>query len=99
MGVTVIVSFQARADKVDALLEFLTGLQPGVIEAGCQSITLLQDQGECDRIFEIEQWESAEQHQAMVQQAEVAGAFAPFAELLAAPFEVRYLHTVKASVR
>ncbi len=43
MSVTVIVSFQAKPDKVEALLEFLAGLQPTVIEAGCHHISLLQD--------------------------------------------------------
>ena len=97
MSVTVIVSFQAKSDKIDALLEFLVSLQPKVLEAGCKSISLLQDQNQKHRIFEIEQWESAEEHQHMVKQAEESDAFAPFADLLEAPFEAHYLHTVRSS--
>lgn len=97
MATTIIVSFQAKSGKSKALLEFLTGLQPGVIEAGCQSITLLQDQNQPDSVFEIEQWPSAEAHQQMVKHASEAGAFDPLNDLLAAPFHVHYLTTIHQS--
>jgi len=97
MSVTVIVSFKAKSDKIDALLEFLVNLQPNMLEAGCRSISLLQDQKQKDRVFVVQQWESAEEHEQMVKQAEETGAFAPFADLLEAPFEVHYLDTVRSS--
>ncbi len=97
MSVTVIVSFQAKADKIDALLEFLTNLQPKVIEAGCHRISVLQDQNQPLRVFEIEEWESTEAHQHMVKQAQESGAFDPFTELLDGSFEVYYLNTVHST--
>ena len=97
MSVTVIISFQAKPDKTDALLEFLANVQPNVIEAGCKSISLLQDQNQKHRIFEIEQWDSTEEYKQVVKQAEESGAFAPIADLLAAPFDVHCLDTVRSS--
>jgi quinol monooxygenase YgiN len=95
MSTTVIVSFQAKSDQVDALAEFLSGIQPGVIEAGGLSISLTQDQDDPTRFFEIEVWESADAHKAFVEGAAAAGAFEPFDALLAGPFVVNYLSTIK----
>jgi quinol monooxygenase YgiN len=97
MSVTVIVSFQAKPDKIDALLEFLANVQPNAIKAGCRSISLLQDQTEKHRIYEIEEWESAEEHQKMVKQAEESGAFGPVADLTEGPPENHYLDTIRSS--
>jgi quinol monooxygenase YgiN len=97
MSATVIVSFQAKSDQVKALSDFLSGLQAGVLEAGGLSITLLQDQDDPTRFFEIEKWPSADAHKNFVQGAAAAGAFKPFEALLATPFQVNYLDTVKHS--
>ncbi len=94
MSFTVIVSYQAKSDKFDALLDFLTDFQPYLLDAGCKSVSLLQDQKH--RIFEIEQWESAEAHEQMVNQAEEAGAFGPLAELLEVPYVAYSLDTIHA---
>lgn len=95
MSTTVVVKFQAKADKIDALKEFLSGIQPGVIQAGGKKITMLQDQNDASVFFELEKWNSAEEHQAFIKNAAEAGAFKPFDELLAGPFDVHYLETVK----
>lgn len=97
MNVTVVVAFQAKSDQVEPLLEFLAGVQSRVIQAGCISISLLQDQEDPTRVFEIEVWKTADDHKRFVQSAEESGAFAPFEKLLAAPIEGHYLNTVKHS--
>ena len=97
MSTTVIISFQAKPDQVETLLEFLSGLQTGLLEAGCLSVSLLQDQDDPTRCFEVEQWSSAEGHKRFVEGAASAGAFEPFEAMLAAPFTVNYLDTVKHS--
>ena len=97
MSATVVVSFQAKPDQVESLLKFLSGVQSRVIEAGCLSISLLQDQDDPTRIFEIEVWQTADGHQKFVQSATTSGAFKPFETLLAAPIKANYLKTVKHS--
>jgi quinol monooxygenase YgiN len=96
MSFTVIVSYQAKSDKIDALLDFLTDFQPNLLDAGCESVSLLQDQDQRHRIFEIEQWESAEAHEQMVNQAEEASAFDLLAELLEVPYVAYSLDTIHA---
>ena len=97
MSATVVVAFEAKPDRVEALLAFLSGVQSRVIEAGCLSISLLQDQYDPTRIFEIEVWKTADDHKRFVQGAISSGAFKPFDELLAAPFKGNYLNTIKHS--
>ena len=60
-------------------------------------MSLLQDQDDPTRVFEIEEWASSNEHKRFAAQAAAAGAFAPFDELLAAPFEVSYVDTVSRS--
>lgn len=96
MSVTVIVSYQAKLDKIDALLDFLTDFQSNLLDAGCKSISLLQDQDEKHRIFEIEEWESAEAHDKMVKQAEEASALDGLDELLEVPVAAYSLDTIHA---
>jgi quinol monooxygenase YgiN len=97
MSATVIVSFRAKPEQAPALLTFLSGLQPGMLAAGAQTVSLLQDQDDPTRVFEIEEWASSDAHKRFVAQAAAAGAFAPFDELLVTPFEVTYANTVARS--
>ncbi|RJR43032.1 MAG: antibiotic biosynthesis monooxygenase [Desulfobacteraceae bacterium] len=97
MSTTVVVSFQAKPDQVEPLLKFLSGVQARVIEAGCHSISLLQDQDDPTRIFEIEVWEKADGHRKFIEGAAGSGAFKPFDTYLAAPPKANYLKTVKRS--
>lgn len=97
MSATVVVSFQAKPDRVKPLLQFLSGVQSRVIEAGGLSISLLQDQDDPTRIFEIEVWRTADDHKRFIKSAESSGAFKPFEAFLAAPPEAHYLNTVKRS--
>lgn len=95
MPTTVIVNFEAKPDKRDALVAFLEGVQPGAIEAGCKSIAVNRVQGSDSRVVEVEYWDSRRAHEAFVAAAVEAGAFAPFDDLLAGPFEVLYLDVAK----
>jgi len=97
MSTTVIVTFQAKPDQVEALSAFLSGLQSGVLEAGGLSISALQDQDDPTLFFEVEVWPSADDHKRFVEGAASVGAFEPFDALLAAPFKINYLATVKHS--
>jgi quinol monooxygenase YgiN len=97
MSATVIVSLQTKPDQVQALSDFLSALQPTVLEAGGLSISLLQDQDDPTKFFEVEVWPSADDHKQFVEAAAAAGGFEPFEAILAAPFSVNYLNTVKHS--
>ena len=97
MSVTVIVAFQAKPDQAGSLLAFLSSVQARVIKAGCLSISLLQDQDDPTRIFEIEVWQTADDHKKFIQSATSSGAFKPFDTFLAAPIMGNYLNTVKHS--
>jgi quinol monooxygenase YgiN len=97
MSVTVVVAFQAKPDQVESLLAFLSTVQARVIKAGCLSISLLQDQDDPTRIFEIERWQTADDHKRFVQLATASGAFAPFDAFLSVPPKGHYLNTVKHS--
>ena len=95
MSATVIVKFQARPDKVQALLDFLSSLQPVVIEEGCKSISLLQDEDDPTLIFEVEKWSSADEHKKFIKKAAEAGGFKPLEDLLQGAFTINYLNTAK----
>jgi quinol monooxygenase YgiN len=97
MTVTVVVAFQAKPDQAGSLLAFLSSVQARVIKAGCLSISLLQDQDDPTRIFELEVWQKADDHKRFIQSAVSSGAFAPFDALLSGPPEAHYLDTVKHS--
>lgn len=97
MSVTVIVTFDTKPDQVDGLSTFLSGLQEGMLEAGCDSVALLHDQDQATRFYEIEHWPSSQAHKEFVKVAAEAGAFKPFDQFLLRPFEVNYLDTVKSS--
>ena len=90
MPVTVTVQFTAKPGKRPDLLEFMKGVQAVAIEAGCHSIAVYADLEDENRAFEVEYWENQAAHQAFVKGAAEAGAFAPFDDLLAAPFVISY---------
>ena len=95
MATIVVIRFQAQAGKRAALVDFLSGVQPGAIEAGCKSIALNTQDDAADVVWEVERWDERAAHEKFVAGAVAAGAFKPFDDLLAAPFEVTYVTTVK----
>ena len=95
MSTTVIVSFQVKPDQVDALLKLLSDVQSTVIQGGGHSISLMQDQTDPTRVFEVEVWPSADDHKRYIEGANASGTFAPLEAMLAAPPEAHYVNTVK----
>ena len=78
----------AQGGKRDALIDFLKGVQAGAIKSGCHSIAVHSDSSTDDEVVEIEYWDRSDDHKKFVGAAAKAGAFEPFGELLAAPFEI-----------
>jgi quinol monooxygenase YgiN len=97
MSSNVILTFQAKPDRVNLLLEFLTDLQDDIIEAGALTASLMQDQSDPASVLEVDVWQSAEEHKSFIKAATAAGAFKPLESLLLSPFQVNYLDTVKYS--
>jgi hypothetical protein len=67
---------------VESLPAFLSGVQSRVTEAGCLSISLLQDQDDRTRVFEIEVWRTADDHKRFVRSAISSGTFKPLDGIL-----------------
>ena len=88
MAIKVIVELQAKpGERVELrnLLESVaTKYAPG--EPGFLGSTRYEVLDNPDMLFEIADWESAEVRAAAMQEAMATGAYAPLAELLAAPF-------------
>ena len=97
MAVTVIVNFKSKAGQRDALVEFLKGVQPGALAAGCKNIAVHQNVDAEDHVVEVEHWDSKNAHVKFVEAAAAAGAFKPFEAMLAEPFKVDYLEVQKHS--
>lgn len=90
MSVTAIITFRTQPGKRDSLIEFLKGVQPAAIEAGCHSIAVHSVIDNDDAVVEVEYWDAKEEHEAFVDAAAKAGAFEPLNEILAGPFDVQY---------
>jgi quinol monooxygenase YgiN len=99
MPTTAIIHFTAAPGQRDALLAFLEGVQDAAIAAGCHSIAVHRDVDEPDKVFEVEYWDSKEDHERFVKGAADAGAFAPFETLLAGPFSIAYGEPTKRTKR
>ena len=89
MSIKVIVELQAkpgRRAELERLLDSLVASQgaglPGFL--GSSRYEVLDDP---DTRVEISEWESAEARLAHMEEAAATGAYAPLAELLAAPFK------------
>jgi len=86
MTVKVIIEFTAKPGKRDELIGWIDGMMadappmPGSIDA-----TFYKAADDPDLLVEIANWQSAEARDAVYEQIEASGAFAPMLELLAAP--------------
>lgn len=87
MAIKVIVEFQAKAGKRAALKSLLESVVatlgpglPGFLGSACYEVL-----DNPDILVEIADWESAEERAAAMQQAMVSGAYAPLADMVAAP--------------
>ena len=88
MAIKVIVELQAkpgkRAELKNLLESVVTKLGPGT--PGFLGSTRYEVFDNSDTLVEIADWESAEVRVAAMQEAMATGAYAPLAELVAAPF-------------
>lgn len=67
MGVTRMGEMQTHPDRVEEMAEFLRSIIPLITGSeGCISCRLLHNQDDPTRFVMIEEWESAEFHQASV---------------------------------
>ena len=97
MSAHVITTFQAKPDRVDDLLDFLTGFQDRIIKAGALTASLMQDEHDPTRILEEDVWQTTGEHEKFLEAATGAGELGPLEGLLLAPVQVNYLDTVKYS--
>ena len=97
MGITAVVSFDSRPDRVEQVITMMEELQPLAISMGCTRITLYRDQHDPERIMEVEYWPSAQAQLDYVTQLESSGIFDDVDDLLKVPVEVHILDAVKSS--
>jgi len=88
MVVKVIVEFQAKPGKRAELLRLIDSVMEthAAQMKGFFGSSLFEVPENPDMLVEIADWESAEARMAVMEQAAAADLFAPFMELLAAPF-------------
>ncbi|MFC9919432.1 putative quinol monooxygenase [Agromyces binzhouensis] len=90
MAIKVIVELTAHPGRRDELVRWLDDLiaSQGADQPGFIGSTRYEVLGDPDALVEIADWESAEARAAHMEQAAATGAYAPLAEMLAAPFRV-----------
>jgi quinol monooxygenase YgiN len=97
MSAHVVMTFQAKPDRVNDLLDFLTGLQDRTIKAGALTASLMQDENDPTRILEEEVWQTTGEHKRFLKTATEAGELESLNGLLVTPLQVSYFDTVKYS--
>src|SRR5690606_11031906 len=92
MPVTVVVAFRAKPGRAEELVRWLREKQPKLQRFdGFLSIVLARDEEDADRSVEIERWDSAAHHRAMVEEVAAAGGWNELDALTEAEPEVSYL--------
>lgn len=97
MSSHVVLTFLAKPDSVESLVQQLTEFQDRSIHTGAITASLMQDENDSNRLIEEEVWLSAEHHQRFLAEERDAGSLASLEALLASPVEVSYLDTLKYS--
>ena len=96
MAIKVIIEFQAqpgkRADLKNLLESVVTQLGPGT--PGFLGSTRYEVFDNPDLLVEIADWASAEGRAAAMQEAMASGAYAPLADLVAAPFRATVIQAL-----
>lgn len=87
MAVKVIVEMKAKPGQRDELLSLVESIitEHGPNMPGLLGATLYKAVDDPDMLVEIADWESGEAREAVLKEAEAAGALAPMFDLLAAP--------------
>ena len=95
MAIKVIVELQAKPGKRVELRNLLESVATtlGPNAPGYLGATRYEVLDNPDIVVEIADWESADMRAAAMQQAMDSGAYAPLAELLAAPFRATVIHS------
>ena len=88
MTISVIVELQARPGKRTDLSSFLEAMvtEHGPSQSGFLGSRRYEVVDDPDKLVEIADWQSTEARQAHMEEAAATGAYAPLAEMLAAPF-------------
>ena len=94
MAVKVIVEFTTKSGKRDELLGWIEGMMAGGPPMpGSLGAVFYKAVEDPDVVVEIADWESAQAREAVFEQIEVSGGFAPMLEFLAAPPRTTVLET------
>ena len=100
MSVTALIRFHAQPGRGAELAAWLTANQPGLRAfAGFQHIALHRDASDPDRVVEIERWDRAEDHRAMVEAVAARGGWDALEALLVAEPETVYLEELASLAR
>jgi heme-degrading monooxygenase HmoA len=90
-----LIVFRAKPGQGAALVAFLRDNQPKLLGfRGFRAIQLLRDEHDPDRVIELEEWDSAADHQAMVAAVGEAGGWDALDALVASEPEATYLSTI-----
>lgn len=97
MSTFVVLEFQAKPDKVEAVKEFLRQVLPDTRNyAGYESLVLQQNQDDPTSMMMYEQWSTRPHYDAYLAWRIDTGALAEFAEMLAGPPSFRFFDLVDA---
>lgn len=92
MTVTAVIVFRAKPGKGEQLVSLLRSYQSKLTTfAGFRSITLARDEADPDRIVELERWDAAASHRAMVEKVGASGGWDALDALTEGEPEVSYL--------
>ncbi len=85
MGIKVIVELKAKPGQRDELVSLIERMMDGPPMPGSLGATFYKAVDDPDMLVEIAEWESAAAREAVMNELEATGGFAPMIELLAAP--------------
>lgn len=94
MSVTVVVSFKVKPSLVQEFIDLLQTHQGSMIQAGAKMVTLYTTPDRANKIFEIETWDSVEDHKEYVRMISETSEFEKFNGYLVEPYKVSYLEEV-----
>ena len=95
MSVTVVLEFQAKADKVDEIKEFFRKVLPETrAYDGFESLTLHQDQEDLTSFLVWELWATRSNYEAYLAWRTETGALSSLVEMLAGPPSFRFFDFV-----
>ncbi|OUR67848.1 antibiotic biosynthesis monooxygenase [Marinomonas sp. 42_23_T18] len=94
MSVTVVVSFKVKPSLVNEFIDVLQSHQSSMIQAGAKNVSLFTTPDRANKIFEIETWDSVEDHKEYVRMISESSELEKFNGYLVEPYKVSYLKEV-----